>query len=95
LQPIGNTGQTAKTIGILRVKNLNQTFNEVGYRGRSLGHIYTSGNIIRRSKRGIVKGFPWLFSTAGQQMASSGRSEMKADITKVFVRAFKKRGVGS
>lgn len=94
LQPIGDTGATAKTIGVLKVKNSKQPFVEVGYRGRSLGHIYTSGESISRKNRGTVKGFPWLFKKAGDQLDASGRAEMKADITKVFVRAFKNRGVG-
>lgn len=94
LQPIGDTGATAKTIGVLKVKNAKQPFVEVGYRGRSLGHIYTSGETIRRDKRGSVKGFPWLFKKAGDQLGSTGRAELKADLTKVFVRAFKSRGVG-
>lgn len=94
LQPIGDSGETAKTIGVLRVKNSKQPFVEVGYRGRSLGHIYTSGNTISRKNRGTIKGFPWLFKKAGGQLDASGRAEMKADLTKVFVRAFKNRGVG-
>jgi len=94
LQPIGDTGATAKTIGVLRVKNQKQPFVEVGYRGRSLGHIYVSADTIVRDKRGKVKGFPWLFRKAGDQIKSSAKAEMKADVTKAFVRAFKKRGVG-
>lgn len=94
LQPIGDTGTMAKTIGVLRVKNQKQPFVEVGYRGQSLGHIYTSGERITRKKRGTVKGFPWLFTKAGLQIGNSARAEMKADVTKVFVRAFKRRGMG-
>lgn len=94
MQPIGDTGQTAKTIGILKVKNTKQPYVEVDYRGRSLGHIYTSGETIKRSKRGTLKGFPRLFTRAGDAIKSSGKAEMKADLTKVFVRAFRKRGVG-
>lgn len=94
LQPIGDTGQTAKTIGVLRVKNSKQPYVEVGYRGRSLGHIYTSGQTISRKNRGTIQGFPWLFKKVGDQLDASGRAELKADLTKVFVRAFKKRGVG-
>lgn len=94
LQPIGDTGATAKTIGVIKVKNSKQPFVEVGYRGRSLGHIYISGERISRKNRGTVKGFPWLFKKTGDQIGSSARAEMKADVTKVFVRAFKNRGVG-
>ncbi len=93
LMPIGETGETARTIGILKVKNPKWTFVEVGFRGRSLGHIYMSGAVIRRQKRGSVKGFPWLFEKTGT--ASQGlRGAMKVDVTKVFVRAFKRRGLG-
>lgn len=95
LQPIGSSGATAKTIGNLKVKNQRQPYLEVGYRGRSLGHIYTSGNIITRQGRGSVRGFPWLFKRAGEQIQSSGKAEMKKDITMVFVRAFKKRGLAN
>lgn len=94
LQPIGDTGETAKTIGVLKVKNSKQPYVEVGYRGRSLGHIYVSKDVIKRAKRGSVEGFPWLFKKAGDSLSSSGKAEMRSDITKVFVRAFKKRGVG-
>lgn len=94
LQPIGDTGQTARTIGVLKVKNTKQPFVEVGYRGRSLGHIYTSAPTIARSKRGVVKGFPWIFERSGKVISSNGKAELKKDVTRVFVRAFKKRGVG-
>lgn len=94
LQPIGDTGQTARTIGILKVKNSKQPFVEVGYRGRSLGHIYTSGERIVRHLRGVVKGFPNLFHNAGALIQGNAKGEMKADITKAFVKAFKKRGIG-
>lgn len=94
LQPIGDTGATAKTIGVLKVKNNKQPYVEVGYRGRSLGHIYVSADTITRRKRGTIKGFPWLFKRAGDGISTSGKMEMKADVTKAFVRAFKSRGVG-
>ena len=94
MQPIGDSGATAKTIGILKVKNTKQPYVEVDYRGRSLGHIYTSGDTISRKNRGTIKGFPRLFTRAGEAIGTSGKADMKADITKVFVRAFRKRGVG-
>ncbi len=94
LQPIGDTGATAKTIGVLKVKNNKQPYVEVGYRGRSLGHIYVSATAIKRTKRGTIKGFPWLFKKTGNALSSSGKAEMRADVTKAFVRAFKSRGVG-
>jgi len=93
LMPIGDTGRTAKTIGILKVKNPRYTFVEVGFRGRSLGHIYMSGTVINRRKRGSVKGFPWLFEKTGQS-AQGLKGEMKVDITRTFVRGIKRRGVG-
>lgn len=92
LQPIGDSGATARTIGILKVKNPKWTFVEVGYRGRSLGHIYTSAEMIYRRARGTVKGFPWIFGRAGERMKSSAKGEMRTDITKTFVRYFKRRG---
>ena len=94
LMPIGDTGATAKTIGIRKVRNAKQTFVEVGFRGRSLGHIYMSGDRIVRSKRGTVKGFPWLFSRSGDAIKVSGKAEMKVDISKVIARGLKKRGYG-
>lgn len=94
LQPIGHTGVTVKTIGILKVKNSKQTFIEVGYRGRSLGHIYMSGATITRSKRGTVKGFPWLFSKTGDSLKGSGKMELNRDISRFIARQFKKRGYG-
>ena len=92
LQPIGNTGQTARTIGILKVKNSKQPFVEVNYRGRSLGHIYTSGETITRSKRGSVKGFPQIFHKAGDNIRGTAQREMNADITKILVQGLKKYG---
>lgn len=92
LMPIGDTGATAKTIGTLKVKNSKQTFVEVGFRGRSLGHIYMSGTLIRRRGRGVVKGFPWLFTRTGTAIKTSGKSELKADLSKVIARGFRKRG---
>jgi len=94
LQPIGDTGATGRTIGTRRVVNPRQTFVEVGYRGRSLGHIYISAPLIHRRGRGTIKGYPFLFRKAGENMKASGRAELKVDLTKVFVRAFKKRGIG-
>lgn len=94
LQPIGKSGVTAKTIGLLRIKNQQQPFVEVNYKGRSLGHIYTSGATISRRGRGVIKGFPWIFNKAGTQINSSARSDMKVDLTKLFIRSFKKRGIG-
>lgn len=93
LLPIGDTGATARTIGIMKVRNPRWTFVEVGFRGRSLGHIYMSGTVIRRRKRGSVKGFPWLFEKTGQS-AQGFKGDMKVDVTKLFVRAFKRRGIG-
>ncbi len=93
LMPIGDTGKTAKTIGILKVKNPKWTFVEVGFRGRSLGHIYMSGAEIRRQKRGTVRGFPWLFEKTGQN-AQGLKGEMRVDVTKLFVKSFQKRGLG-
>lgn len=92
LQPIGSTGQTARTIGVLRVKNSNQPFVEVNYKGRSLGHIYTSGETITRSKRGTIKGFPNIFHKAGDEIRGSAQKEMNIDLTKILVRGLKKYG---
>ena len=92
--PIGDTGATAKTIGVIKVKNAKQTFVEVGFRGRSLGHIYMSGATITRSKRGTVKGFPWLFNKSGEAIKSSGKMELKTDMSKLIARGLKKRGYG-
>lgn len=91
LQPIGDSGATAKTIGILRIRNSRQTYVEVGYKGRSLGHIYVSGPIVRRRNRGSIKGFPWLFTKSGQSISASAKKEMKVDVTRAFVRSFKRR----
>jgi len=52
-----------------------------------------SGNIIRRRKRGSVKGFPWLFEKTGKQ-AQGFKGDLKVDLTKVFVRAFRRKGIG-
>lgn len=92
LQPIGDTGRTARTIGILKVKNPNQTFVEVNYKGRSLGHIYTSAESITRRGRGTIKGFPKLFHWAGDVVRDSAKKEMKVDVTKVMVRGLRKFG---
>lgn len=92
LQPIGDHGITARTIGVRKVGNSKQTFVEVGYRGQSLGHIYMSGVIIQRRNRGAVKGFPWLFRRTGEQVRHSGKKELKVDISKLIGRSLRKRG---
>ncbi len=92
MQPIGETGETAKTIGILKVKNSNQPFVEVGYRGRSLGHIYTSAETITRRGRGTIKGFPQLFHRAGDDIRTSAQKEMNVDITNILKRGMRKFG---
>ncbi len=89
LQPIGDTGETARRIGQLRVKFNNQTFVEVGYKG-GLGNIYTSGETISRTNRGIVKGFPMLFKTAGSNIKGPALAEMKVDITSALVTGMKR-----
>lgn len=92
MQPIGDSGRTASTIGILRVANPMQTWVEVGYKGRSLGHIYTSKSLIVRYKRGTLKGFPWIFQRAGDNIQGEAVNDMGKDITNILVRAFRKRG---
>lgn len=96
LQPIGETGQTARTIGILRVRDQRQTWVEVGYKGRSLGHIFTTPKkqleyVVRR-KRGRIKTFMWLFERAGQNISSVARNDIKTDITNILIRAFRRKG---
>lgn len=95
LQPIGATGATARTIGILRVRNPKFSFVEVGYRGRSLGHIYTSALRIVRRLRGFVAGFPWLFKRSGERMQSTARAELKVDFSRVVGRYFRRKGYRS
>ncbi len=92
LQPIGETGRTARTIGIMKVRNGNQPYVEVNYKGRSLGHIYTSGETITRTKRGTVKGFPNIFHKAGGEIRTSAMREMNVDVTRILVRGLKKFG---
>lgn len=93
LMPIGDTGRTAKTIGTLKVKNPKATYLEVGFRGQSLGHIYMSAPLIKRRKRGTVKGFPWLFNRTGE-ITSGLKINLATDMTKAFVKAFRRRGLG-
>lgn len=92
LQPIGDTGRTARTIGVRKVSNPKQPYVEVGYRGQSLGHIYISGPVITRHNRGSVMGFPGLFKTTGEKMKASGKKELKTDISKVIGRSLRRRG---
>lgn len=92
--PIGDTGATGRTIGVRKVANAKQTFVEVGFRGRSLGHIYISGETITRKGRGTVKGFPWLFRKTGEAVKVSGKAELKMDMSKLIARGLKKRGYG-
>ncbi len=89
LFPYGDSGKTARTIGTLKVKNSKQTFVEVGFRGRSLGYIYVSKNVISRDKRGTIKGTPWLFKRAGTML---GTRELKTDVSKVIGKHFRKYG---
>jgi hypothetical protein len=94
LMPIGETGATGRTIGVRKVNNQKQTFVEVGFRGRSLGHIYISADTISRRGRGTVKGFPWLFRRTGEAVKVSGKTELRKDIGVLIARSLKKRGYG-
>lgn len=99
LQPVGDTGQMARTIGILRVKDPRQTWVEVGYKGRSKGHIFTTPKkqllVVRHTRkkdRWKINTFMWLFERAGQNISSVARNDIKSDITNILVRAFRRRG---
>lgn len=89
LLPIGDSGKTASSIGVLRVRNPKQTYVEVGFRGRSVGYIYISKDTIHRANRGDVKGFPWLFRRAGESLGEIKR-EMAYDFSQLFARTFKR-----
>jgi hypothetical protein len=90
--PYGDKGGTVRSIGTLKVKNGKQTFVQVGFRGKSKGYIFISKDIISRRNRGTIKGTPWLFHRAGDLINASGKTEMKADISKVIARHFRKSG---
>ncbi len=92
LFPYGSTDKTTRSIGTLKVKNSKQTFVQVGFRGRSKGYIFISKDVIHRKNRGSIKGTPWLFHRAGDLIGSIGKSELKADISKVIARHFRKSG---
>jgi hypothetical protein len=99
LQPVGDTGQMARTIGILRVANPRQTWVEVGYKGRSKGHIFTTPKkqleYVRHTKKKDkwkIKTFMWLFERAGQNISDVARNDIRTDITNIMVRAFRRKG---
>jgi len=94
IQPIGETGRTAKTIGVKRVVNQKEPFVRVGYKGRSLGNIYTSGEYIVR-RTGTLEGFPRLFHAAADKMAASCQREMNIELSRIIVRGLKKYGYTS
>lgn len=92
LFPYGETGRTARTIGVMKVKNAKQPYVEVGFRGQSLGYIYVSSPLISRTKRGSVKGVPWLFHRAGDQIEGGAKNELKLDLSKAIARGLRKHG---
>lgn len=92
LFPYGDTGVTVRTIGTLKTRDPRQTFVEVGFKGRSLGYIYISKEVITREGRGSVKGTPWLFDRAGQVIRNAAKTEMKIDISRVMARYLKRYG---
>ena len=99
LQPVGETGVMASTIGILRVKDPRQTWVEVGYKGRSKGHIFTTPKkqlqFVRhtsKTDKWKIQTFMWLFQRAGDNISSVARNDIKTDITNILVRAFRRRG---
>lgn len=92
LFPYGDTGRTARTIGVIKVKNPKQPYVEVGFRGQSLGYIYISGPQINREKRGSIKGVPWLFHRSGDQMEGTITRELKVDLSRKIAQQFKKYG---
>lgn len=92
LFPYGSSGKTVRTIGTLKVKDNRQTYVQVGFRGRSLGYIYISKNVIQRNKRGSIKGTPWLFHRAGDMVTAEGTRMLRTDLGKVMARHLKKFG---
>lgn len=92
LFPYGNTGKTARTIGVIKVKDARQPYVEVGFRGQSLGYIYVSAPVIERKKRGSIKGVPWLFHRSGEQMEGTIKRGMSVDISKKIAQNLRKYG---
>jgi hypothetical protein len=92
LFPYGKSGRTARTIGVMKVRDKRQPYVEVGFRGQSLGYIYVSKNVVTRKKRGSVKGVPWLFHRSGDRIEGGTKNELKVNLTRVMARQLKRYG---
>lgn len=91
---IKKTGFTKRSFGILKVKDRNQKFLEVGVKGRSLAWIFMIGAKDREKKSGAetgdIKPLGNVIQEAGGRLENSGVREMKVDLTKTIMKAFKR-----
>lgn len=91
-----DTGKTAKSVGVLRVRNRMQPYVEVGFKGKSLGYIYLTGAKNRHTKKGAYRGdiekIPNPFHRAADHVGENVKKEMNLDLSKVIARALRKRG---
>jgi hypothetical protein len=90
------TGRTAKSIGVLKVKNKMQPYVEVGFKGKSLGFIYLVGAPMRKKKSGASTGsiqrIPNPFHRAADRVGAGVKREFNADIGRVIGKYLKRRG---
>jgi hypothetical protein len=91
-----DTGVTARSIGVLKVRHQLQPYVEVGFKGRSLGPIYLVGAQNRRKRSGASTGsvdkIPNPFHRAADSAGEQTKREMKLDIGKVIARYFRRKG---
>ena len=89
-----DTGVTKRTFGILKVKDGNQRFLEIGVKGRSLAWIFMLGALGRKKKSGAstgdIKPIGNVIWKAADQVNNAVTKEMAVDLNKVIARGLRK-----
>ncbi|HYG02108.1 MAG TPA: hypothetical protein VD927_06650 [Chryseosolibacter sp.] len=91
------SGKSKRSIGILKVKSLKQTFLEIGVKGRSLAYIFMFWRGIERKKKsgastGEIEGTGNVIQEAAGELETSATKEIAVDISKVIAKAVKRYG---
>lgn len=90
-----NTGQSARSLGFLKISDPKQTFIELGIKGRSLAYIFMFWKDKERFKdsgasTGRISSPGNVIDRAARQLQNSTIREMKIDITRTIAKAFKR-----
>lgn len=88
-----DTGVTKRTFGILKVKDSNQRFLEIGVKGRSLAWIFMLGTMGRKKKSGPstgdIKPIGNVIWKAADQVNSAVTKEIAVDLNKIIAKGLR------